>query len=261
MKKSLFYFVALGLFLIILTAFTTGNFKYTGGAPAGYTGSPGDGKNCTYCHNGTASIEEGMITSDVGTDGYLPGETYNIMVSLSGMGDKGFEVSPQDSSGNLLGTLEPGLDNKLVGGGKYVTHSTASSEDPKEWSFTWTAPEQGTGDVTFYGAFTINMPVTKLSTLVIPENNATIIDDSKLEPFAIYPNPAKDVLYLKTNKIAPSEIDLFNMNGILVTQLLNQSFSSSDVSSYRLPNEIDPGVYFVVFTQSGKRYTKKVFIK
>lgn len=32
---------------------------YPTGAPAGYTGSPGDGKNCTDCHGGTAENVSG----------------------------------------------------------------------------------------------------------------------------------------------------------------------------------------------------------
>ncbi len=174
MKKS-FYLLLPALFLtaILLVSFSgNDNSDYPNGAPAGYTGSPGDGQNCVACHNGSASTVAGWITSNIPASGYVAGTTYTMTVTVSGSGAKGFEVSPQNVTGTLLGTLTPGSGNKLTGSGKYVTHTSASSSNPKVWTFQWTAPVFGTGEVTFYGAFTLNKPVTKLSTLVVQENTA-----------------------------------------------------------------------------------------
>jgi hypothetical protein len=142
---------------------------YPGGSPAGYTGSPYDGKDCQYCHGGTSQFVEGWITSDIPAEGYTPGNSYTITVTVTGSGEKGFEVSPHDLNGNLLGTLSAGTGNKLVGSGKYVTQSASSTSNPATWNFTWTAPPAGTGEVTFWGAFTVNKPVTKTSILVVQE--------------------------------------------------------------------------------------------
>lgn len=171
-----FYFL-LPLFVIatiFLTSFGDGdpNSDYPSGAPAGYTGSPADGQNCTSCHNGSAANLGGIITSDIPAQGYTPGSDYTITVTLTGSGKKGFEVSPQTTGGSLVGTLTAGGGNKLVGNGKYCTHSSAQTGSTAVWTFTWTAPAAGTGDVTFYGAFTITKPVTKLSTLVVNENTS-----------------------------------------------------------------------------------------
>jgi len=146
------------------------NTDYPSGAPAGYTGSPGDGMDCHNCHGGVASNVAGWITSDVPTQGYTAGTTYTITVSVSGSGNKGFEVSPQNASGTLLGTLVAGSGSHLTGSGKYVTQSNQSSSNPKVWTFQWIAPPAGTGTVTFYGAFCVSKPVTKLSTLVVNES-------------------------------------------------------------------------------------------
>jgi hypothetical protein len=168
--KTLFTLLALAATVVILSSFGgDDNSDYPGGAPAGYTGSPGDGSNCTACHNGSASNVSGWITSTVPADGYTPGSTYTVTVTLTGSGYKGFEVSPQTVSGALLGTLTAGANNHLTGSGKYVTHNARSSANPATWSFTWTAPAAGTGSVTFYGAFCVSKPVTKLSTLVVAE--------------------------------------------------------------------------------------------
>lgn len=172
MKRTFFLFLpALLLSVIILTSFGGGeNSDYPGGSPAGYTGSPGDGQNCTSCHGGSATNASGWITSNIPPEGYTAGVNYTITVTVSGSGDKGFEVSPQNTAGTLLGTLTAGSGNHLTGGGKYVTQSSSSTSNPKIWTFQWTAPAAGTGEVTFYGAFTVNKPVTKLSTLVVSEN-------------------------------------------------------------------------------------------
>jgi hypothetical protein len=158
------------LSVLILGAFGGDeNSDYPSGSPAGYTGSPGDGHNCTSCHNGSATNVSGWITSNIPADGYTPGTAYTITVTVSGSGQKGFEVSPQNVSGALLGTLTAGSNNHLTGSGKYVTQNSKTSANPATWSFTWTAPAAGTGLVTFYGAFTVSKPVTKLSTLDVEE--------------------------------------------------------------------------------------------
>lgn len=171
-NRKLFTFLPFGLLVISLMLMSYGgveNGDYPSGSPAGYTGSPGDNKNCTQCHNGSASTVAGWITSNIPASGYTPGSTYNITVTVSGSGGKGFEVSPQNPSGTLLGTLTAGTGSHLTGSGKYVTQNSTINSNPATWTFTWTAPAVGTGDVTFYGAFTVSKPVTKLSTLLVHE--------------------------------------------------------------------------------------------
>lgn len=142
------------------------------GAPAGRTGSPGDGGNtcsASSCHSGTPTAATGIISSNVPQTGYIPGTTYTITINTSGSGKKGFQVSPQKVDGTLLGSLIAGSGNKVIGGGKYVTHTAAISSTNAQWTFSWKAPIAGTGDVTFYGAFAITDKATKLSTLTISE--------------------------------------------------------------------------------------------
>jgi hypothetical protein len=145
---------------------------YGGGAPSPYyyTGSPGDAHSCASCH-GNSSTVAGWITSNIPASGYVPGTVYQITASnsVTGSGKYGFEVSPQNPAGTLLGTLAPGTGSKLVGSGKWITHSNASNS-VTSWTFNWTAPVAGTGVVTFYGSFTRGTSApTKLSTLVVNE--------------------------------------------------------------------------------------------
>lgn len=188
-KRTLILLIPFTLVAVMmLTSFGGGDDSdYPGGSPAGYTGSPGDGHDCMACHGGTTTFVSGWITSNVPADGYIPGETYNITVTVSGTGSKGFEVSPQNIAGDLLGTLAAGSGSELTGNGKYVTQSSASNSNPKVWVFQWTAPTAGTGEVVFYGAFTINKPVTKTSTLTVNENTAIPLSvDATATPSLIY---------------------------------------------------------------------------
>jgi len=190
MKKKFYFFpIILFMAVVLLTAFggDGGNSDYPSGSPAGYTGSPGDGQNCTSCHNGSATTQAGIITSNIPGSGYLPGSNYTITVTLSGSGEKGFEVSPQNASGSLLGTLTAGSGSKLVGGGKYCTQSSEVGGSSATWNFTWTAPAAGTGTVTFYGAFTITKPVTRLSTLVVNEGVLPLTVTATAAPYTIQP--------------------------------------------------------------------------
>jgi hypothetical protein len=162
--------LTVGLYLFF-SAYSGDECDYPSGSPAGYTGSPGDGKDCTECHNGSSTPVTGWITSDIPPSGYTPGSTYNITVTVSGSGKKGFEVSPQNSSGTQLGTLVAGSGSHLAGGGsKYVTQNSGQNSNPSTWTFQWAAPSAGTGEVTFYGAFAVSKSATKTSMLAVQEN-------------------------------------------------------------------------------------------
>jgi len=167
--KVLFLVACISPVIFLVSSFSGDNAKYPGGAPAGYTGSPADGKDCKQCHGGSTTPVADWITSDIPAEGYTPGTLYNITVTVTGSGKKGFEVSPQNLSGSLLGTLQATSGTELTGGGKYVTQSSSSNANPATWTFKWTAPVAGTGEVTFYGAFTVGKPVTKTSTLTVQE--------------------------------------------------------------------------------------------
>lgn len=157
--------------ILVMAILFSGYMPYQGGAPSPYyyTGSPGDGHNCSQCH-GNASTANGWITSNIPASGYVPGTSYLITATntISGSGKYGFEVSPQSNSGTLLGTLAPGTNSKLVGS-KWITQSNASNS-VTSWTFTWTAPVAGTGSVTFYGSFARSTgSAVKLSTLTVTE--------------------------------------------------------------------------------------------
>lgn len=175
--KRAFTILVLGLIIFGLSSF----LPYPGGAPSpyNYSGSPSDGRDCSYCH-GNMTTASGWITSNIPASGYVPGTTYQITATntLSGSGKYGFEVSPQSPSGTLLGTLTAGTNSKVVGSGKWITQSTASNS-VTSWTFSWTAPAAGTGTVTFYGSFARSTgSAVKNSSLVVSEGAQTLPADA-----------------------------------------------------------------------------------
>jgi hypothetical protein len=155
MKTKITLSTLFGFFLLfsVHTALTSGT-----GAPQGHTGSPGDGANCTACHSGSPTTLTGLITSNIPASGYVPGSTYLITATITHptFNKFGFQISPQNSSGTLMGTLALTMPSATqILNGKWITHTgsgTAGTSNSRTWTFNWTAPSSG-GAVTFYGAF------------------------------------------------------------------------------------------------------------
>lgn len=157
MKRTVYFMLILmGLFVVL-----TSEIEYSSGSPGGKTGSPGDGGNtCTDCHGGTATFQAGWIESNIPPEGYIPGQTYTVTATgtHNGVVKFGFEVTSEDQAAAKTGTIQVTNANemKLVNSGNSVTHKsggTTPTGNSRSWTFDWMAPAEGTGDVTFYGAF------------------------------------------------------------------------------------------------------------
>jgi Secretion system C-terminal sorting domain/Reeler domain len=247
--------------LVLLSSFAV---FYPGGAPVAVTGSPGDGANCTQCHGGTANSASGWITSNIPAGGYIPGQIYQITAtnSLTGSGKYGFEVSPQNTSGTQLGTLAAGTNCQMMGNGKYVTHSNASSS-VKVWTFPWTAPATGTGNVTFYGAFALNYPgATTLSTLLVSEQTNTGISDPTLPSALIFPNPNNGQFTVKIPESMQNNdgtLEILNVSGNTVTKTKYTSKNNRDI---HMDISSSPrGVYFLILQNPSENKFEKFIIK
>lgn len=251
MKKIL-----LGSFsFLAAAAIVTGTFNSShsnpNGAPAGVTGSPGDGQTCFRggCHFGAPSAQADMITSDIPACGYTPGATYTITASITGSSPKGFQVSPQDANGNLLGTLTAGSNNYTIQSGKYVTHTAAISAQVATWNFTWTAPASGTGQVTFYGAFANSRNTTKTSTLVVEECTVGFDELEAINELSVYPTPTSSKLQVNfsTKTAGQVAISVFNLSGQKVAVLSNENRTAGNqiLEFDAINTQLKSGVYFL----------------
>ncbi len=275
MKKAVLYVFGLAGLFILLQSFGEVLGKRDGTEP-GHTGSPGDSlKNCTVCHGGVAINVEGWITSNIPSTGFIPGQKYTIKATNTRIGHTrfGFQVSPQDIEGNLLGTIEvtDTVTTKLVGNDKYITYRTAGVDgvDSLSWYFDWIAPDANTNEVVFYGAFNSNHDghkggdVTQLSTLrVFKEGFTGVADNTKINQVSVYPTLVSDVLTIGFTGLASAdtEISIFNMQGAKVSTLYNKrSTSAFFQETIRLP-ELKTGIYFLVISQSASQHITKIVI-
>lgn len=244
------------------------------GAPAGRTGSPGDGGltcSASNCHGATPQPGSNLFLVGVPTAGYNPGQTYLVQVNFSGTGNKGFQISPQNQNGGLLGelintTTSGNQGTQTVGSGKYITHRLAQSTASGSWTFQWRAPSAGTGPVTFYGAF-VNGRNNGLRTqaITIQENPAaSVAEAGKLQQFRMYPNPVNDRLTLsysleRTEKV---NIKVYDITGREALLLVNEQQEAGEHQmSFDLKPQLNPGVYFVSVDAGGKRFSQKLLVK
>lgn len=238
------------------------------GAPAGYTGSPGDGVNCTSCHFGTVSQLAGAITSTIPSGGYVPGQTYTITITASeqGVNKWGFQLSPQNGSGTKMGNLlNINSSTKILVSGKYASHTSSgtSGNGGRSWEVNWTAPAAGSGAVTFYASINAangddNTSGDKiyLTTLTVQESATSSTAKVELPSVKIYPNPVGEELLLEGADIVGA-------------RLLNALGAEQQVRFEQLRPEVwraevgglKPGVYFVQFEQNGLRQVERVFIR
>ena len=256
MKAKILLLVTVLMLVLIISDSINNNALTNGvGAPPNMTGSPKDGLNCTHCHGGSASTQAGWITSDIPSQGYSPGHTYIITVKaqLTGKTKFGFEISPQNTSGALKGTLvNISDDTQLIGSGKYMTHSlsgTAGSSGSKTWTFSWVAPQSGSGKITFYGAFNASNADNALSgdkiflsTMAVDENTTGIENITDLEKIQIYPNPSKGILNIENNADQIIGVKVYNTQGQII------SVSSSKISNSQTQINLsgfEPGMYYI----------------
>ena len=127
--------------------------KSSGTAPMARTGAPGE-STCGACHSGGSFT--GSIVFTFGEDEsfeYVPGETYNISITSDFNAPRhGFSITALDVSEQKVGEFTVIDENTtfvgLSGGRQYVGHKNA--DETNSWDFAWTAPEDNSGEITFY---------------------------------------------------------------------------------------------------------------
>ncbi|HSG68576.1 MAG TPA: choice-of-anchor V domain-containing protein [Bacteroidales bacterium] len=206
--------------------------SYSTGSPGGKSGSPGDaGATCTQCHIGTPNPVSDWISTDIPMTGYIPGNTYTLTLTgtHSGVGKFGFEVTAENTTGGKVGTfaLADPTQTKFTNNNKAVTHTSSGntpSGDSKTWTVDWTAPEAGTGAVTFYAAFNAangngnnSGDIIYTSNHSVTENPGVGIPELAFADLKVYPNPTYGSTNVSLGEDA--EIYIFDISGNLIMKM------------------------------------------
>jgi hypothetical protein len=242
------------------------------GAPSSSAGGPGDESTCAKvgCHAGTAQFRDGFVTTNIPEEGYTEGETYTITVAVSSESRNtfGFQLTPQDASGNKKGNLEI-IDSertKITGLGKYVTHTLSSLEGTdgfNEWTFNWNATG-ASGDFKFYVAVNVangNDSATGdsiyISSVDVVENATPVglsEEQSLVSGLLLLNNPVGNELMLNAQLLQPDmHIMIYDLHGKLISaQLVSETVVAV--------NNLKPGMYILQAIGRGTKQSTR-FIK
>jgi hypothetical protein len=116
------------------------------------TNSPLDRRTCSGCHSATSTLTNNAAVTLTGITGttYTPGTLYTLTVSesVTGTGKNGFEITAENATAKV-GTFTAGTTTILTGVSTCLGQSNASTTT-KSWTFNYTAPAAGAGQICFY---------------------------------------------------------------------------------------------------------------
>ena len=248
------------------------------GAPIVISYSSGAG-SCTYpnpiamspSQNGTGGFAVQVSDGNGIVTEYIPGETYTVTLS-SGVPYRGFllqsvagDAGSSSPNSNGVGSFSLGGDPNYQHVGacivatSSVTHTSArTSAGLSNDSFTWTAPGEGTGDVTFHAVGVVTRTEwygqQTLITTTLSEGTVTAVPPGAsvaMRLGAVYPNPSNPRTVVEFEVFRPGEVtvEVFDARGRRVSTLLDRSlgigthravFEGRDTSGAALPS----GTYY-----------------
>lgn len=218
MKKHLILFPALccGLYLLL-------GSNAAGPASSGNgirNGAPGSNGTCGTCHGGGAGNTTASIallekaTGQSANGSYKPGMLYTVTISgnNAALAFFGFQVTAVKGTAQAGAFSNMGTDKHVaqIGGLQLAEHNTslAKTNGQYEASFDWTAPEAGSGTVTFNGIIngvnkdngTGGDKASNIVSLQLTEQAPTGIEEDALwKDLQLFPVPASDRLQVHGN--------------------------------------------------------------
>ena len=268
------------IFFIVLVLAMNDIISRSGGAPDGRTGAPGDMTCQNGCHN-SFDLNSGPgttdITSNIPETGYITGETYtiNLIVKHSGRTKYGFGalaygVTANDGIGTVSLTDSTRTQLSVAGNKQYLTHTSegnTQAQDSAFWSFDWTAPEIGTGDVLIHAAFVAasngdgnKEDYVYTDTLSISESLTNTIGQlAGIPEISIFPTLVEQQfrIELSAERSTDFEIKIMDSQGKQLYQLnqilpIGQNAFSMDASSW------SSGVYYIFLRSDASSSVEKV---
>ena len=258
----------LTFFTIIMATFLLMNNSNGPGEEqdADRTGSPLSSGACNVagCHddgvfNPSVSIE--LLKDNLPVDKYQPGETYDMKVTItasqgtpSGYGFQAVALSSNDESAGAWSDIPAGMHSITLSNNRtYVEHTTPNTNN-NTFECKWTAPQAGTGEVTFYtagNAVNLDNDVTgdgaKTAQITFTEEDPNSIKtEHQFFNFTIFPNPVQDVLNIEIGSRNSGEFDLqiTDINGKIVDMERIQLNEGQNEKKFNV-NNLPIGFYLI----------------
>lgn len=241
------------------------------------TGSPVSPGYCgvSSCHGGgNFSTDVAIQLLDENSDPvteYTPATTYTLRISIAATGAEGFgfqavALTESNAGAGEFGAPAAGIQVITISNREYAEHSSRSSTSSFE--IDWTAPDAGSGAITFYAAgnavngdsnFTGDDPDT--SSLVIGEGLASGLRDqiaSRLN-LKIFPSLTQTAITAQwSGEVTADKIAINDLTGqtYYIENIKSGSVTEMNIPVYNLPS----GIYFVKLLTSQGFQTQK-FVK
>lgn len=280
MKINYVYTLAIACLVAIVSLGNSGG--RAAAANSGSAGAPGDATTtCITCHGNSNEIEVRLDISLTDDDGntitrYVPGTTYQGSVSINAIAGApaahGFQIvalaGALNEDGTSINTFEGLSANTQVitttSGRQYAEHNGASVDSV--FSFTWTAPEQSTGPVTFYSCGngvnrngSTSGDAAACATLELTERPVSITTLGRETQLIVAPNPVAEQLNLNVrgNLQGNYAARLFDVSG---KQWLTREITlTGGDNRFVFPaQELPTGVYFLQLTNGAEAATLRV---
>ncbi|MDQ3141235.1 MAG: T9SS type A sorting domain-containing protein [Bacteroidota bacterium] len=211
----------------------------------GSTGAPGDDATvCQSCHNGPIDVKVDITVLDIEGDTvveYLPDQTYTVKVLVSRISGStplayGFQMvslnAPLGKTGPDIKSWVP-ISNfvKLSIGRNQRLYAEQKDRSPINlFELTWTAPQIGSGPVSFYaGGNAVNADNTSSgdgaskTSLELTEGILASNKDSKFQDLAFYPNPFQESVNLLGDIGKVSSVVICDLFGkVIKTEFMNE---------------------------------------
>jgi len=287
--KRIYPFLIFAAGVLALSSLYSFSIGFATKKTIGITQAPGDWdpnndgirETCAYCHsdNNFAPSLEIFVTDPNNNKilGYDPGAPYTIHVRINPASG-----TPAGYGFQMVGLIDannsglPSFSNlsanvKEVAGilGRYYYEHKNGASTSNEFTFGWTAPNDGTGSVTFYssgnavnkngsssGDGSANSKLTLTEGLILA-NQAPI----SLANVRVMGNPSIDniQLVIDTKNTTDATISLFDMNGQKV--VANQKQFVAGTNKVQLDaSHVKQGVYILSIKTSLGQITKKVLL-
>lgn len=246
------YLINLFWILCALSMFTLMSNRSGRGALAGeaLTLAPGEGgRTCANagCHGSASPFGTEVSVSLLDQAGaevstYEPGENYRVQLNITASGASGYGfmivcLDENDDAVNSWGTLPSEIRSVNLLGRDYLEHTARLPES--SFTFDWTAPESGAGEVTFYAAGNAvngnnsnSGDDANTTSISFAENVMSSTDDLKKDLVKLYPNPIRNTLNVSAKGIYSIEITNMLGNTVLKETTKTNSQSSINLSGF-----------------------------